>query len=130
MTTIEAMSPLFGNKAEKAADEAAAKAEAERLVSLPALELAVEIMPAFGSEGPGRGNPPELNLLQLGTWLMRSQRRSARYLRDLERPIRAAVQALEVAGLVQHRGQSNRLLATAAGQEALANGTAADQLVG
>jgi hypothetical protein len=117
------VSPLFGNKSEKAEEEAAAEAEAGRLASLTATELAAEIMPAFGPDGPGRGQVPELNFLQVATWLMRSHRLGAKYLRDLERPVRAAVQALEVAGLVQHRGQSNRLSPTPAGEAALADGS-------
>lgn len=119
---------LFGDKQKRAEQEAAAEAEAERIGALPAPELAAELMPAFGPDGPGRGDPPEVNFLQLAAWLMGSQPRSAHHLRDLERPVRAAVQTLEVAGLVQHRGQSNRLMATAAGEAALASGTVSEQL--
>jgi hypothetical protein len=123
---------LFGNKserkAEKAAQEAAAKAEADRLVALPANELASEIMPAFGPDGPGRGNPPDLNYIQLASYLMGPHHLSAHNMRALQLPLRAAVQRLEVAGLVVARPGSGRLVATAAGQAALADGTFAEQL--
>jgi hypothetical protein len=123
------VSPLFGNKSEKLEEEAAAEAEASRLASLTATELAAEIMPVFGPEGPGRGEAPELNFLQVATWLMRSHRRGTKYLRDLERPVRASIQALEVAGLVQHRGQSNRLSPTPAGKAALTEGSVRQHLI-
>jgi hypothetical protein len=112
------VSPLFGNKSEKLEEEAAAEAEASRLASLTATELAAEIMPVFGPEGPGRGEAPELNFLQVATWLMRTHRRGTKYLRDLE-----------VAGLVQQRGQSNRLSPTPAGKAALTEGSVRQHLI-
>jgi hypothetical protein len=123
------VSPLFRNKNQKAEDESAAEAEGGRLASLTAAELAVEIMPAFGPDGPSRGEPPELNFLQAANWLMRSHRGGTKYLRDLERPVGASIQALEVAGLVQHRGQSNRLSPTPAGEAALAEGSVRQHLI-
>jgi hypothetical protein len=42
---------MFGDKAEKAARAAEAQAAAERLIALPAADLAVEIMPVFGPGG-------------------------------------------------------------------------------
>jgi hypothetical protein len=124
------VSPLFANRGDKAEDEGAAGAEADRLAALTATDLAVELMSAFGPQGPGRGQPPELNFLQLSSWLMRSHRGGTKYLRDLERPVRASVQVLEVAGLVQHRGQSNRLSPTAAGEAALIDGSVRQRLPG
>jgi hypothetical protein len=46
---------LFGNREEKAAQEEAARAEAERLQSLTAVEFAAVLMPAFGPDGPKPG---------------------------------------------------------------------------
>ena len=46
---------LFGNKVEKRAEEAAAQEAVDRLVGLPVADLAVEILPAFGPDGPGKG---------------------------------------------------------------------------
>jgi hypothetical protein len=116
---------VFGNKEQKAAQDVAARGEADRLAGLSAADLAAEMMPAFAPDGPGRGNPPEVNLIQLGAWLMRAYPRGTKYLRDLERPLREAVQALENAGLVERRGQQtvgSRLSATRLGEQALADG--------
>ena len=125
------MSPLFGNKEEKRAREAAAAAEAERLAGLPVADLAAELMPAFGADGPGRGGRHEVNLLQLANWLMRSVDGGAGHMRDLERPTREAVQALEHAGLVERLGQANigqRYAATRLGEAAIADGSARQHL--
>ena len=43
---------MFGNKGEKAAQDVAVSAEIERLISLPVADLAAEMMPAFGPDGP------------------------------------------------------------------------------
>jgi hypothetical protein len=118
-----AISPRFGKRGRHESEEAAARAEAARLASLPAPELAAEIMPAFGPNGPDQGDPPELNFLQIADWLMRAHPRGARHMRALESPIRGSVELLEVAGLVQRRGQSNRLSPTPVGQGALADGS-------
>jgi hypothetical protein len=45
------MSPLFG-KNEKAAEQETARTEAARLIALPVTELAGELMPAIGPDGP------------------------------------------------------------------------------
>jgi hypothetical protein len=127
------MSPLFGNKEEKAARQAAAEAEANRLGALPAGELAAELMPAFGPDGPGRGRRHEVNLLQLSNWLLRSFPGGPKYLRDLERPTREAVQALEHAGLIERLGQhgvGQRFAATRLGEDAIAEGSARQHLSG
>lgn len=47
---------LFGNKEEKAAEEAAGAAAVERLNALSTDELAVELMPAFGEEALADGS--------------------------------------------------------------------------
>lgn len=94
---------LFGNKEEKAAEEQAAKAEAERLQSMSAVELAEVLMPAFGSK----------------------------YLKDLREPIMEGLQDLENAGLIVGRtrgGAASLLKATRLGEDALAEGTVADHL--
>jgi hypothetical protein len=49
---------LFGNKDEKAAEEAAGAAEVASLEALSTDELAVELMPAFGPDGASRPRPP------------------------------------------------------------------------
>jgi hypothetical protein len=125
------VSPLFGNKEEKAAQDAAAKAEADRLMALPVADLAAEMMDAFGPSGPGRGSRHEVNTLQVANWLMKAYPRGTKYLRDLEQPVREGVQALEHAGLVEWLGQQSaggRLAATRLGEAKLADGSVRQQL--
>ena len=120
---------LFGNKEEKAAEEQAAKAEAERLQSMSAVELAEVLMPAFGPDGPKPGS--YLNQLQVASWLMSSFPRGTKYLKDLREPIMEGLQDLENAGLIVGRtrgGAASLLKATRLGEEALAEGTVADHL--
>ncbi len=120
---------LFGNKEEKAAEEQAAKAEAERLQSMSAVELAEVLMPAFGPDGPKPGS--YLNQLQVASWLMSSFPRGTKYLKDLREPIMEGLQDLENAGLIVGRtrgGAASLLKATRLGEDALAEGTVADHL--
>jgi hypothetical protein len=114
---------LFGNKQEKVVQEAAAKAEVERLQALSAVELAEALMPAFGPEGARSGAP--LNNLQVASWLMSSFPRSTKYLTGLREPILEGLQDLVNAGLIVgtfRAGQASMLKATRLGEEALAQG--------
>jgi hypothetical protein len=61
---------LFGNKVEKQAKEAAAREEVDRLLGLPVADLAIEILPAFGPEGPGKGTR-SIGVFQIGQFLLR-----------------------------------------------------------
>src|SRR5262245_7922422 len=112
---------IFGsrNKVEKEAQEAAARDEAQRLVSLAVPELAEEMLPAFGADGPGKGSK-ELGTLQIGMYLMRDHPRGNKYLKQLIGPIREGIQALENEGLIERRihntGGSN-VIVTRAGLE-------------
>jgi hypothetical protein len=120
---------LFGNKEEKAAEEQAAKAEAERLQSMSAVEIAEVLMPAFGPDGPKPGS--YLNQLQVASWLMSSFPRGTKYLKDLREPIMEGLQDLENAGLIVGRtrgGAASLLKATRLGEDAPAEGTVADHL--
>jgi hypothetical protein len=122
------MSPLFGNKAEKAAQKAAASAEFERLNALPGPDLAVEVMPAFGPDGPkaARGTAG-LQIIQVLTWLVRSEPRGMEYMSKLQQPAREAIQLLINAGLIANAGpgktKSTYWCATRQGETALAEGT-------
>jgi hypothetical protein len=124
--------PLFGGNPQKAAQEAAAKAEAERLVAIPRQELAVEVMGVFapdqpGGEHPGRG----LNILQIMAWLMSNFPRGTGYLMPLQMPVREALQLLENGNLVlklEDRAGGGHLIATTLGQQALTEGTVAQYL--
>ena len=117
---------LFGKSEEKAAQDEAAKAEAERLQSLSAVELAVALMPAFGPKGPKPGS--YLNQLQVGMWLMSDYPRGNKYQKDLREPIMEGLQDLENAGLIVGRsrgGTASLLKATRLGESALAEGSVA-----
>jgi hypothetical protein len=122
---------LFGNKEEKVAQEQAAQAEAERLQSMPASELAEVLMPAFGPDGP----KPDgyINQLQVGMWLMAAYPRGTKFIKDLREPIMEGLQDLENAGLIVGRsrgGTASLLKATRLGEQALAEGNIANYLKG
>ncbi len=118
------MSPLFGNREEKRAQEAAAQAEADRLLALPLEDFAAEMLPAFGPDGPGKGEK-SLNILQIGSFLMRRHPRGASHIRPLLDPIRDAAQRLEHANLIRNQVLGTggaRLAVTQLGLEAIASG--------
>jgi hypothetical protein len=122
---------LFGKSEEKAAQQQAAQAEAERLQALSAAEMAEAVMPAFGPDGPRPGH--ELNILQVLSWLMSAHPGGTKYLTQLRNPTREAIQALENAGLVIQMGPGGpgaRLKATSLGETALAEGTVGSRLQG
>jgi hypothetical protein len=126
---------MFGNKEEKAAQDAAAKAEAERLTALPVPELGAEMMAAYGAGGlSGEGEGRGLNFLQIGMFMMASFPRGRKQLTALQDPLLAGAQALENAGLiVQGTGASGPaayLKLTRLGEEALADGSVKSKLAG
>lgn len=126
------MSPLFRKSEEKAAREEAGRAEFERLTAIPVADLASELMPAFGPDGPrGRGLEGAINIVQLLGWVSKTHFPSGvSYQRKLNEPVREGVQALERAGLVlatRHQ-QGQWMSATRLGQTALADGTVQDHL--
>jgi hypothetical protein len=124
------MSPLFGNKEEKAAQQAAAIAEIERLCGLPVADLAAEILPAWGPNGARRllGNSP--GSLQIVAWLVADYPRKPS-IKPLLEPVKEAIQALEHAGLLLRKiigdGGSTVDL-TRLGETALAEGTVRQHL--
>ena len=120
---------LFGRSEEKAAQDQAAQAEAERLSSLPVPELAAEVLRAYGPDGPNPGEA--INLLRVLSWLMDDYPRGNKYLKDLQQPVQEANQALENAGLiiqVGRRGAGAQRKLTREGEQALADGSAAKRL--
>jgi hypothetical protein len=120
---------LFGKSEEKVAEEEAAKAEAERLQSLTAVQFAEVLMPAFGPDGPKPGS--YLNQLQVGSWLMSSFPRGTKYIKDLREPIMEGLQVLENADLIVGRtrgGAASLLKATRLGEQALAEGNVSKYL--
>lgn len=125
------VSPLFGNREDKAAQKDAANAEVDRLLGLPVPELAAEVMPAFGPDGP-RGHGPNggINILQVMIFMMRSFPKATGFMTKLQEPVRESVQALENAGLALRSGtrDGSWYSATRLGQSALADGTVSQQL--
>ena len=123
------MSPLFQKNQEKAAGEAAAFAELERLKGLAPDELALEILPALGPDGP-RGSR-FVQVQDICKWLMRSRRVGLKASpMQLLAVVREALQRLEHADLVwstQSDGPSLWKL-TRLGEQALSGGTAAQHL--
>jgi len=126
------MSPLFGNNAEKAAEEAAAAAECDRLLNLTRLQLAVEVMNVFGPNGARAAQSSNgVNILQILSWLLSSQPRGTGYMLKLEMPVREALQILENATLVLDRIDrisGGHMVATSLGQTALAEGSVAQHV--
>ncbi len=126
------MSPLFGNKEDKAAQQTAAAVEIERLCGLPVAELATEILPAWGAEGARRvmGNSP--GTLQVMQWLTDGYRRRPS-IKPLLVPVQEAIQALENAGLLRraiHSNGGSSVDITHLGEAALSDGTVREHLSG
>jgi hypothetical protein len=97
------VSPLFHESEEKIAQEAAAQAECDRLVALSPAALAVELMPAYGPQGPhGHGPNGGINILQVLAWLSDSHFPSSggSFFSQLQEPVREGIQALDHAGLI------------------------------
>ncbi len=119
------MSPLFGNREEKAAQKDAARVEIERLCGLSVASLAVEIMPAFGPDGV-RHADRGLASFQVANWLVKSYQRRGGIWKQLLDPVSASVLLLERAGLVQMiSGEpgGHSVKPTQLGQTALAEGS-------
>jgi hypothetical protein len=94
---------MFGNKEQRATEEAAGAAEVERLNSLSTDELAVELMPAFGPDGArskGRSGTAAMAVIQ---WLVADYPRHPS-LRPLADSVPVALQRLVAAGLLKSRG--------------------------
>jgi len=120
------VSPLFGNREQKEADIAAAKAEADRLAALSPAELAVDVMPAFGPGGPKASQSYGINVLQIGMALVKDTPRGASELKELLDPIRESLQVLEHAELITRstgREGGTWYKATRLGETALAEGS-------
>lgn len=123
---------LFGNKEEKAAQEAAGEAEVSRLAGLSVEGLAVEVMPAFGPGGArskGREGTPPMQIVQ---WLVSDYPRHPS-LRSLVDAVLAALGLLERSGLLRRGtsgvGSGGQLYAlTPSGEEALADGSVRQRL--
>ena len=129
------MTPRFGDRARRAAEDRAAAAEVARLCALAPRELAVELMAAFGPDGASalvlRGGAH--NLIGLTEWLLQGHARAGPHQRALAGPVRDALRVLEEAGLVQWGGSEiagakARVRASALGLVVLRQGNVADYL--
>jgi hypothetical protein len=126
--------PLFRKSEDKIAKEAAAQAEYDRLNALSPADLAVEVMPAFGPDGPhGHGPNGGINILQALFWLNQAHFPSGiSYIRQLQEPVREAIQALDHAGLVMTSAgrEGSWTAATRLGLASLADGTLSQRVGG
>jgi hypothetical protein len=122
---------LFGDKGEKRAREAAARAESERLAGLPVAELAAAVLPAFGPDGIGAGGGHQQGAIQVTEWLFASTSTKVKYRQPVLGPVIEALQMLDNAGLLERRSfggpssNASTYHATRRGEEALADGSAA-----
>ncbi|HTQ16254.1 hypothetical protein [Mycobacterium sp.] len=113
-------------KRNHAAEGDAAQGDFESLMGLSPEDLAAELMPAFGPDGPRHGK--DLHTLQLVSWLLRRYRGANKVSRPAEKlyaVVGEAMQVLEHAELVQGTQSSDRGVqwnATRLGATALANG--------
>jgi hypothetical protein len=129
------MPPLFGNKEEKAAKDAAAQVVVERLTALSASELAAEILPVFGSAGVYSGGLKRDWSEQFADDTAKSLMADSpagsaesRSLGQLRTPIMEAIQTLENTGLllrtfVRAQPWNQTLQITRLGQTALDEGS-------
>lgn len=105
-----------------------------RLEQLSVVELAVELMPAFGPEGPkGHGLNGGINILQVMAWKLSAFPRATKFMTRLQEPVREGLQALENAGLVLKTASSQAGTwwnATRAGTAVLTAGTVAESVRG
>ena len=93
------MSPLFRRSEEKAAAKAAAKVEIDRLRALSVDDLAAELLPGLGPDGPTHGTSvwPQ----QLCEYLLRDHPGAGQMnTLNLSAPVNRALDRLEGAGLV------------------------------
>jgi hypothetical protein len=123
------MSPLFRRTRERAARDAAALAELDRLKALSPDELAVEVLPALGPDGARSGRLARARDVCL--WLMRSHcvGFNASPL-QLVSAVLKALRRLEHVGLAcsTESDMPTRWKLTRQGEQALADGTAAQWL--
>jgi hypothetical protein len=121
------MSPLFGDKHKKAEHQAAAQGALDRLLGLPVLALAAEILPAF-NPGAVSGSGGRVNALLAANFLTKQGPRASGNVRSLLGAAQEGLQALEHAGLItqagSNSGASPSYTITRLGQTALTEGSA------
>ncbi len=117
------MSPLFRRNEEKAARKAAARVEIERLRALPTDELAEDLFPALGPDGPTHG--ASVRGQQLCEYLLRDFPGAGQMdTLNLMAAVNRALDMLEGAGLVSPISvqRTPNWKITSLGESALAEG--------
>ena len=114
---------LFASKEEKDS----AQAESDRLKGLPVVDLATEVMEAFGPDGLQINSGHQQGAVQISKWLMRDHLTKVRYTQPVLGPVIEGLNVLESAGLVESRtfgtGDGKTFHATRLGETALAEGS-------
>ena len=125
------MSPLFRRSEEKAARKAAAKEEIDRLRALLVDDLAVDVLPGLGPDGPTHG--ASVRVQQLCQYLLRDYPGAGQMdTLDLLAPVSKALDRLQGIGLARpisvQRSPVWRI--TPLGEKTLAEGTLRQRLDG
>jgi hypothetical protein len=123
------VSPLFRRSEEKAAQKAAAKQEIERLRALSVDDLAADLLPGLGPDGPTHGTSvwPQ----QLCQYLLRDYPGAGRMdTLELMARVNRALDTLNDAGLVRTISVQRTPLwqITSVGERVLAEGTVRERL--
>jgi hypothetical protein len=93
------MSPLFRRSEEKAARKAAARVEIERLRAVPVDDMAADLLPGLGPDGPTHGT--SVRVQQLCEYLLRDYPGAGQMdTLNLTAPVNRALDRLEGIGLV------------------------------
>jgi hypothetical protein len=93
------MSPLFRRNEEKAARKAAARVEIERLRKVPVDDLAADLLPGLGPDGPTHGT--SIRVQQLCEYLLRDYPGAGQMdTLNLSAPVNRALDMLDDIGLV------------------------------
>jgi hypothetical protein len=123
------VSPLFRRNEDKVARKAAAKQEVQRLRGLSVDELAAQLLPALGPEGPTQGNSAWSQ--QLCSYLLRDFPGAGQLdTLDLRPAVNRALDMLQEAGLVSPISVQREPLwrITPRGETTLADGTVRERL--
>jgi hypothetical protein len=125
------MSPFFRRSEEKAERKAAAKREIERLRALRVDDLAVDLLPGLGPDGPTHGH--SVTRQQLCQYLLADYPGAGKMdTLDLLVSVRKALERLEEAGLVSTISVQREPYwqITPLGETVLADGTVRQRLTG
>jgi len=121
---------VFRRNEEKAARKAAAKEEIARLRAVPVDDLAVDVLPALGPDGPTRGT--SIRVQQLCEYLLRDYPGAGQMdTLDLTAPVNRALDMLDDAGLVSPISVQRTPIwrITPLGERILAEGTVRERIL-